>query len=152
MIEDSNDGLQRRAGRGLGMPDSACRMAGADRVRGAAVPDGGTAMRANDRPTPEQHQVDALDMVNAASELLATRRRLRQAHAEILLHSRYRTRIEPLSVRDRQRRDRWHTAGQWVLLLLAVFASTVIGLAGSWDRQRMGERPTTAQERSEATP
>ena len=57
--------------------------------------------------------------------------------------------LVPLTVRDRQRRDRWHTAGQWLLLLLAVFAATMVGLSGSWDRQRMGERPTVAQEAQE---
>lgn len=97
-------------------------------------------------PPPPDHEETALD---AATELLATRRALRQAHAERLLHPRYRTRIEPLSVRDRQHRDRWHVAGQWVLLLLAVFAATMVGLSGSWDRQRMGERPTATQEAQE---
>ena len=94
------------------------------------------------KPPPDNQQWDETAEDRA--------RRLRQAHAQSLLHLRHRrTHIEPLSVRDRQRRDRWHTAGQWLLVFLTVFTFTLIGLLGSWDRQRMGERPTAAQERAE---
>ncbi len=57
--------------------------------------------------------------------------------------------VEPLTVRDARRRERRHAAVQLALFFVAVFAATLIGLWGSWDRQPMGERRSAAQEARE---